>query len=682
MVEERSVPDDTEDVWFVTSQRTLDVARDFFGCPDLDGLPLMGDNQLGTGSRGSHWETRIMNDEFMAYGDGSMVSGMTIAMLEDLGMYLGDYSATACMSWGKKQGCGFVSSRCGQRAEFDAATAEVTLQPGEGCNKHWKSGTGKGWTMGNGEVVSDDLGGWNNGLRTPSGSCSSARANSIIERYCVATNCRRQWPGMVIADDDDSPPIALSSGKPLWSCSISSSNIEYEGNQYVCADGATDCKCSAECQTTNPADGTYWGPQPTDCTPELGPVTSASARGGLAGLLDNPLEDYPLIIAVAAMVLCMSFASCVWRCISKAEFSFLVGTSLLIFVIFIIMSVAVLAMTIYSYFFFEDLDDIVSQNAWMMLLGLSGGVLIFAIYGTVSVCLVAREKGCCKNCKCAIGVFNFLLFCLICVQTLGTVVAFFWIKDSYNFSEGQYSTAGQMEEGEASRTGIAFIDDSLDKAIREIEAATCNSYKKCCYTIAADMAPASNITTAAARIAGMTYLEKDAACDLISDEAGMCNPGLMGADNTPDPVLVCTSDDRNAAEYQAQCTAAGTDSACSAVAHEFNTALKVCEWDGVSCGSRDIGTCRAAAVSADSSFTCVGSHAGAGAGGAANVLKDPSNPGFCQLLSGSNRKGITTTGAVCYAMEEVGVLRGLRPDGDVSSLAIRQLLVISWGLCF
>jgi hypothetical protein len=28
----------------------------------------MGDNVLGASQRGSHWETRIMNDEFMAYG--------------------------------------------------------------------------------------------------------------------------------------------------------------------------------------------------------------------------------------------------------------------------------------------------------------------------------------------------------------------------------------------------------------------------------------------------------------------------------------------------------------------------------------------------------------------------------------------------------------------------------------
>ena len=53
MVEERTVTDDSLPVWYVTSARTLTVARAFFGCETLTGLPLMGENQLGSGSRGS-----------------------------------------------------------------------------------------------------------------------------------------------------------------------------------------------------------------------------------------------------------------------------------------------------------------------------------------------------------------------------------------------------------------------------------------------------------------------------------------------------------------------------------------------------------------------------------------------------------------------------------------------------
>ena len=61
----------TDRVWFVVSPRTLAAARAYFNCSTLKRLPLMGENQLGAASRGSHWETRIMNDEFMAYGEGA-----------------------------------------------------------------------------------------------------------------------------------------------------------------------------------------------------------------------------------------------------------------------------------------------------------------------------------------------------------------------------------------------------------------------------------------------------------------------------------------------------------------------------------------------------------------------------------------------------------------------------------
>ena len=53
----------SDTIWVVKAERVLAKALEFFGCPTLESLPLMGYNQLGEGSRDSHWETRIMNDE-------------------------------------------------------------------------------------------------------------------------------------------------------------------------------------------------------------------------------------------------------------------------------------------------------------------------------------------------------------------------------------------------------------------------------------------------------------------------------------------------------------------------------------------------------------------------------------------------------------------------------------------
>ena len=80
----KDIDGSTDEIWMVVSKRTIDAARTYFNCPNLTRLPLMGENQLGASSRGSHWETRIMNDEFMAYGEGSSVSAITLAVMEDM----------------------------------------------------------------------------------------------------------------------------------------------------------------------------------------------------------------------------------------------------------------------------------------------------------------------------------------------------------------------------------------------------------------------------------------------------------------------------------------------------------------------------------------------------------------------------------------------------------------------
>lgn len=67
-------------VWFAIGPRTLTTASHYFNCTGLERLPLMAENQLGESARGSHWETRILNDEIMAYGEGKMVSEVSEAI--------------------------------------------------------------------------------------------------------------------------------------------------------------------------------------------------------------------------------------------------------------------------------------------------------------------------------------------------------------------------------------------------------------------------------------------------------------------------------------------------------------------------------------------------------------------------------------------------------------------------
>ena len=83
LLEMKTVTDqdgDTDQVWHLTKGRGYEMAAKFFGCTDeagtippygstqWNGLPLMG---LPDSGRGSHWETRIMRDDVLAYGGTS-----------------------------------------------------------------------------------------------------------------------------------------------------------------------------------------------------------------------------------------------------------------------------------------------------------------------------------------------------------------------------------------------------------------------------------------------------------------------------------------------------------------------------------------------------------------------------------------------------------------------------------
>jgi hypothetical protein len=185
-------------VWHVVSERTVEVARQYFNCSSLTAVPLMGENQLGDGSRGSHWETRIMNDEFMAYGEGSMVSDMTLALMEDLGLYLGNYSNAQCMFWGRQQGCAFVSSRCGVRRDDSSlpAAAAVPAPMGGWPGTVSALPSGAGVSLDCDRTYPKTFGGTVNG-RTYSGSAFMKRKCAVLD--CVGKLPLRttaQWVGL------------------------------------------------------------------------------------------------------------------------------------------------------------------------------------------------------------------------------------------------------------------------------------------------------------------------------------------------------------------------------------------------------------------------------------------------------------------------------------------------------
>ncbi|KAM7279442.1 hypothetical protein ACFE04_006576 [Oxalis oulophora] len=68
----------------------------------------------GRGTSGSHWEKRLLMNEIMtgSVDTRSVVSKMTLALLEDSGWYQANYSVADRLDWGRNQGTEFVTSPC------------------------------------------------------------------------------------------------------------------------------------------------------------------------------------------------------------------------------------------------------------------------------------------------------------------------------------------------------------------------------------------------------------------------------------------------------------------------------------------------------------------------------------------------------------------------------------------
>eukprot|EP01029_Cantina_marsupialis_P018833 TRINITY_DN4357_c0_g2_i1.p1 TRINITY_DN4357_c0_g2~~TRINITY_DN4357_c0_g2_i1.p1 ORF type:complete len:1627 (+),score=510.57 TRINITY_DN4357_c0_g2_i1:84-4964(+) len=90
------------------------AAKDHFGCDSWVNAGLELEDQGSSGSKGSHWEKRILNNEFMTATSSNypVISAMTMAAFQDSGWYNVDTGRTELLNWGLKEGCAFVDDYC------------------------------------------------------------------------------------------------------------------------------------------------------------------------------------------------------------------------------------------------------------------------------------------------------------------------------------------------------------------------------------------------------------------------------------------------------------------------------------------------------------------------------------------------------------------------------------------
>ena len=78
-------------IYYVNSSNVVMHAQKHFNCSNITKLPL--ENGWGEGSANSHWESRYMYGDYMIFTleETSIISDMTLALLEDTGFYQVNY---------------------------------------------------------------------------------------------------------------------------------------------------------------------------------------------------------------------------------------------------------------------------------------------------------------------------------------------------------------------------------------------------------------------------------------------------------------------------------------------------------------------------------------------------------------------------------------------------------------
>ncbi|CAG9855098.1 unnamed protein product [Phyllotreta striolata] len=120
------------EVQMVVTKNVAREARSYFNCSELEGAELEDQGEDGTAL--THWEKRVFENEAMTgtHTQNPIISRITLALLEDTGWYIANYSMAEDMSWGKNLGCDFVLKSCKEWITNKAARGS-SIHPF--CNK-------------------------------------------------------------------------------------------------------------------------------------------------------------------------------------------------------------------------------------------------------------------------------------------------------------------------------------------------------------------------------------------------------------------------------------------------------------------------------------------------------------------------------------------------------------------
>ena len=101
-------------VWEIRTENVVAEARRYFGCPTMTGMELENTPTSECAWSGSHWEQRLLEQEFMSpvSSHDAAYSNITMALFKDSGWYQVSYEGSTPMHWGRAKGCPFVNDKC------------------------------------------------------------------------------------------------------------------------------------------------------------------------------------------------------------------------------------------------------------------------------------------------------------------------------------------------------------------------------------------------------------------------------------------------------------------------------------------------------------------------------------------------------------------------------------------
>lgn len=102
-------------VMMISTPTVRQMARDYFGCPDLEGLELENEGgQCSIANLGSHWEKRLLYEDYMGPSSAHSFNAFALALLHDSGWYFVDFTNAEfdTSTYGRGRGCDFVRQPC------------------------------------------------------------------------------------------------------------------------------------------------------------------------------------------------------------------------------------------------------------------------------------------------------------------------------------------------------------------------------------------------------------------------------------------------------------------------------------------------------------------------------------------------------------------------------------------